>query len=131
MPNIIARLCLVGTFVSAGLLAADITGIWTGQVPGRDGVLQDLAFRFVQTGDQLTGKMYGDNASIAIADAKIAGDQITFIVRTELNGQINRVTYTGTVNGNEMRLKREREGGGGGNGQRNNQNAPLVLKKLG
>jgi len=129
VPNIIARLCLVAAFFGAALLGSDVTGIWTGQVPGRDGGMQDLSFRFVQTGDTLSGKMYGDNASIPILDAKITGDQISFTVRTELNGQINRVTYTGTVSGNEMRLKREREGGR--NGQNANQNAPVVLKKLG
>jgi hypothetical protein len=121
------RLCLAAALFSATLLAADVTGIWTGQVPGRDGGVQDLSFRFVQTGDKLTGKMYGDNASTPIVDAKITGDQITFSVRSELNGQINRVIYTGTVSGNEIHLRREREGGRNGAA---NQNAAMVLKKL-
>ena len=124
------RLSLTGTLFSAALLAGDVSGIWTAQIQGRDGGMQDLSFRFVQTGDKLTGKMYGDNASTPISDAKISGDQISFTVRSELNGQLNKVVYTGTVTGSEIHLKREREGRNGAPAPAG-QNSPMVLKRLG
>ena len=57
---------------------------------------------------RLTGKMYGDNESIPIAEAKIDGNQITFAVTMELNGSINRSIYTGIIDGGELTLKRRR-----------------------
>ena len=132
------RLCLAGALVAMSLPGADISGIWTCQLPGRDGAMQDLSFQFVQNGETLTGKMYGDNAGTPITDAKISGSQITFSVRSQLNGQLNKLVYTGTIEGNEIRLKREREGGRNGqpppaaaNPARGaNQNLVLVLKRL-
>ena len=126
------RVCLAGSLLAMSLLGADVSGIWTCQVPGRDGAMQDLSFQFVQNGDTLTGKMYGDNASTPIADAKISGNQITFSVRSQLNGQLNKLVYTGTVEGNEMRVKRERQPPpAAANPARGaNQNQVLVLKRL-
>jgi hypothetical protein len=132
------RLYFAGVLLAMSLLGADISGIWTCQAPGRDGAMQDLSFQFVQNGDTLTGKMYGDNASTPITDAKISGNQITFSIRSQLNGQVNRLIYTGTIEGAEIRMKREREGGRNGqpppaaaNPARGaNQNQVLVLKRL-
>src|ERR1700722_13364203 len=82
------------------LPAGDLSGIWTGQLEDRNGDSQDLSFRFAQTGDTLSGKMYGDNESTPIADGKITGNQVTFSVTNELNGQISKFVYTGTISGN-------------------------------
>ena len=112
--NLMFRFCLAGSMAAMSLYAADISGIWTCQVPGRDGALQDVSFQFVQKGDTLTGKMYGDNASTPITDVKISGNEITFSVRSQLNGQLNKFVYTGTIEGGEIRMKREREGGRNG-----------------
>jgi hypothetical protein len=92
------------------LSGADVSGIWNGQLTDQNGDVQDISFRFVQTGDTLSGKMYGDNESTPIADAKIAGNQITFSVTSELNGQITTFVYSGTTDGAEMQLTRRRTG---------------------
>lgn len=86
-----------------------MTGIWTGiwTEPNRDP--QDFSFRFTQTGGTLSGKMYGDNESIPLKDAKIEGDRISFTVTTEMNGQINKFTFSGDVHDGGMELTRERE----------------------
>jgi hypothetical protein len=124
------------------LPAATASGIWTGQLIDRNGDPQDLSFRFTQSGDALTGKMYGDNESISIADGKLAGNQITFTVTIELNGQISKFVYTGTMEGDEMEVTRERVGNkndplkndplkppaGKGNGQ--NQKQVIRLKRI-
>jgi len=90
------------------LSAADLTGIWTGQLPD---ATQDISFRFTQTGPNLTGKFYTDNESIPIKNAKIEGDRITFTVTVELNGQFNIFTYTGIVHESEIEFTRTRESG--------------------
>ncbi len=90
------------------LSAADLTGIWTGQLPDSS---QDISFRLAQTGSTLTGKFYTDNESIPIKNTKIEGDRITFTVTVELNGQFNIFTYTGIVHENEIEFTRTRESG--------------------
>jgi hypothetical protein len=94
--------------------AADLSGIWTGHITGRDGQPQDLAFQFQHDGaSKLTGKLYGDYKSMPIVEAKAAGDLITFVVLAEeqAGNQINqtRVRYTGRLNGDTLELFRERE----------------------
>lgn len=97
---------------SANLLAADISGIWTGQTTDRNGDPQDVSFRFTQSGDVISGKMYGENESTPISEGKIEGDAVHFVVVTELNGQINRTIYSGHIldaKGDEIEITRERE----------------------
>ncbi|MES1258212.1 MAG: hypothetical protein ABUS51_07270 [Acidobacteriota bacterium] len=91
------------------LFGADATGIWTGTMTDRNGDPQDLSFQFSRTGASLSGKMYGDNESIPVINAKIAGDQITFSVTTELNGQISTFLYTGIIAGDQMDVSRIRQ----------------------
>jgi hypothetical protein len=101
-------LCLSICALAPALSAGDVSGIWTGQLEDRNGDSQDFSFRFAQTGDSLTGKMYGDNESTPIADGKIVGNQVSFTVTTELNGAISKFVYTGTWTGDEIDVTRER-----------------------
>lgn len=91
------------------LSAADVTGIWSGQLtePDRDPI--DYSFRFAQTGATLSGKMYTDNESVPLKDTKIEGSHIAFTVTTELNGQINKFIFSGEIRDNEIDLERVRE----------------------
>jgi hypothetical protein len=102
--------CAAAIFCATTAFGADFSGIWTGTTTDRNGDLQDLSFRFTQTGDKVTGKMYGDNESTRIEGVTISGDQITFTVTTELNGAISNFLYTGTIEGGEMELVRKRVG---------------------
>ncbi len=72
----------------------------------RNGDLQDLSFRFAQHDGAVTGKMYGDNESIPVTDCKVDGNQITFLVMTELNGSITRTLFTGTLANGEIQVTR-------------------------
>jgi hypothetical protein len=111
--------------------AADVNGIWTGRIAGRNGELQDITFRFKQEGAVLTGKMYGDSDDLPIADGKIEGDQISFSVPSDFGGGRFRFVFRGTVGGGEIQLTREREGGSrGGSGERGNTKQTVTLKRL-
>ena len=74
----------------------------------RNGDPQDFSFRFTQKADSFTGKMYGDNESVPLADAKITGDHLTFSVTTELNGQISKFIYSGAIAADHIELSRVR-----------------------
>jgi hypothetical protein len=129
--------CVGVLTLAPALLAANVSGIWTGQIVDRNGDPQDLSFRLIQSGDTLTGKMYGDNESTVIADCKLEGSQIIFSVTNELNGQSSKFIYTGTINGDEMQVTRERVGlknaplkapAANGNGQ--NQKQAVRLSRI-
>jgi hypothetical protein len=96
--------------VAMAAFASDLTGIWVGQQPGRNGGVDDLAFRFKLDGPNLTGKLLGDEFDLAIADASVTGDQVKFTITTTnyYSGGKTKFQYTGTIKGDELELVRER-----------------------
>jgi hypothetical protein len=108
------KLLLVMTLVFAfAALAADVTGKWTAQVPGRQGQTRETTFTLKADGDKLTGSMTGFQGNeIPIADGKVDGDTVSFTTTIERGGNTIKQTYTGKVAGDEIQFKRE-----GGQGQ--------------
>ena len=96
------------------LFGADLTGIWIGQIPGRNGTMNDVAFKFTQSGTALSGKQYGEYQSTPISDGKVTGDQVAFLLVTpeQSGNQINttRIRFTGVMKDGEIEITREREG---------------------
>jgi hypothetical protein len=86
--------------------AAAIDGKWIAQVPGRDGQTRETTFTFKAEGDKLTGSMSGRNGDIQIADGKITGDDISFTVTQNFNGNEMKRAFTGKVAGDEIKMKR-------------------------
>ncbi|MBI4875552.1 MAG: hypothetical protein HY822_13035 [Acidobacteria bacterium] len=108
-------LFLLTMLLAAAMLvsAADVSGKWTAQVPGRSGQAREVTFVFKVSGETLTGTVGGGQGQpAAIADGKVSGDTISFTVTTERGGNTMKQTYTGKVAGNEIQMKRE-----GGQGQ--------------
>lgn len=99
-------LTLTALFAGA-LMAADVTGKWVAQVPGRDGNTREVTYTFKADGATLTGSQSGmQGAEMPISEGKIDGDNISFKVVMERNGNKMEWAYTGTVSGDEMKLKR-------------------------
>jgi len=94
-------------------LAADITGKWTAEVPGRGGQTRETTFTFKVDGNALTGTVSGFRGEMPISDGKIEGDQISFTQTLEFNGNSIKLVYKGTVSGDEIKFTRTREGGEG------------------
>ena len=116
----LATLCLLSF---SALTAGDLSGIWIGQVPTRNGEFQEIAFKFTQSGNKLGGKLYGDYKSTPIIEGKVSGEEIQFVVlaQEQAGNQINdsRLRFAGTIKDGEIELSREREsstnaGNGGG-----------------
>ena len=106
---------MMGLALSTGILpAADISGIWLGtfQSGGRRPQLQDAAFRFIQKGTTLTGKIYLDQGSAPITKGTIDGDQIKFevVAREQAGNEIVQTVlrFTGALKEGEIELTRER-----------------------
>jgi len=98
----IGRTLLATLVLSIGCLAADVTGKWTAQVPGRQGQARETTFTFKVDGDKLTGTMTGMQGEQPIAEGKVTGDTISFVRESQRGKQ----TFTGTVAGDEIKFKR-------------------------
>lgn len=119
------------------IVAADFSGIWVGQIPGRNGQMQDIAFQFRQMGTKLGGKLYGDYQSSPIVAGTVADAAVTFVVNgsEQAGNQINetRTRFTGRYANGEIELTREREGGhsaGNGGAVEQKSNAPRQTFRL-
>jgi len=97
-------------------VAADISGKWVAQIPGRDGTPQEQTFMFKVTGETLTGTITGGRGDQEISSGTVSGDAVSFVViRKSQNGE-RKELYKGTIAGSEIKFTRTREGGGGGGG---------------
>jgi uncharacterized protein (DUF2141 family) len=96
-------LCLFA-FVAA---AANVDGKWTAQVPGREGQTRETTFTLKADGEKLTGSMSGRQGNeTPITEGKISGDTISFVVTMDRGGNTIKWNYTGTVTGDEIKMKR-------------------------
>ncbi len=105
---------ITGALVLAGTLAlqaADISGKWTAQVPGRDGQTRETTFTFKVEGEKLTGTTSGRNGDVPITDGTVKGDALAFTVVMNFQGTDVKILYKGTVAGEEIKFTRQREGG--------------------
>ena len=101
---------LLGAFAVAAF-AADVTGKWMAQVPGRNGN-QDVTFNLNQSGSSLTGTVTTPNGDQQISEGKVDGNDLSFVVSFEARGNTIRQEYKGTVAGSEIKFSRS---GGRGN----------------
>jgi hypothetical protein len=94
--------------LAIGVSAADVSGKWVAQSPGRDGQARETVIMLKQDGEKLTGSISGrQGAMTPIADGKVVGDTVSFTVTMERGGNTIKQTYTGKVSGNEIQFKRE------------------------
>ena len=100
-------------------MAADVSGKWTYQAPGRGGDMMSITITLKQDGSTLTGTVPGFGRGgqappQEISNGKVDGDKIYFEVKRETpNGE--RITkYEGTVSGDTIKLKVTSPGRGGG-----------------
>ena len=123
--------------------AADVTGKWVAQMPGRDGGTQEITFNLKAEGAKVTGNITTGQGEQAITDGQLSGSDISFAVVQNRGGTDIKTVYKGTVSGTEMKLTRTREGGrggaggggggggAGGGGGRGGQPTEIVAKKVG
>jgi hypothetical protein len=103
----VALLCF--TFVAA---AADVTGKWTAEIPGRGGNTQTTTFTFKASGAKLEGTVANQRGETPIADGKVDGDTISFSQTLSFGGNDIKMMYKGAVKGDMIEFTREVEGRG-------------------
>ena len=103
----------IALVLAFSLLAADVTGKWVAEQPGRNGgPPRQTTFDLKADGSKLTGTMTGGMgrggaapAAIEISDGKIDGDNVSFTVKRETPNGAMETKYTGTISGDELTLK--------------------------
>jgi hypothetical protein len=101
-----------------GLLAADVSGKWVAEQPGRNGgPPRQITFTFKVDGSKLTGTVSqpgrNGNMDADITDGKVDGDNISFKVTRTMGDQQMTTEYTGTVSGDSINLKMNMNGPNG------------------
>jgi hypothetical protein len=105
----------IHTFVLGFLLlavsafAADIDGKWSGSISTPNGDFPQT-FTFKADGAMLTGALeFMPGMAIPIADGKVDGNNISFSLTLDF-GMPFKLTYTGVVSGNELKVKGDANG---------------------
>jgi enterochelin esterase-like enzyme len=90
--------------------AADISGTWKSEFDSQIGP-QKYTYTLRQDGTNLTGKANSEigeqKRESELKEGKVVGDQVSFVEVLNFQGNDLRITYKGTVAGNEMDLTRE------------------------
>src|ERR1051325_7818146 len=101
----LSLLALMGLFAFIAA-AADVTGKWTADIPGRNGNTQNVTFDLKSDGSSVTGNMTTPRGEAPISDGKLDGNNISF--NTVMKLQDNEVTmkYKGVVEGSTIKFTR-------------------------
>jgi hypothetical protein len=103
----------------ASAWAADVTGKWVAQTPGRDGAASETTFDLKVEGAVLTGTMTNPRGESTISEGKVNGDEISFMIVRKMGENEMKTLYKGKVAGDEITFTREFQmppGGMGGMG---------------
>ncbi len=107
------RLVLAGLIATVAIWAADVTGKWTAEMQGRNGNTMTVTMALKADGDKLTGTVSGRNGDTEISDGKVDGDNVSFTVVREFNGNQFKQNYTGKLDGDTIHFTIKTEGGMG------------------
>lgn len=92
-------------FAASSLFAADLTGKWVAKMQTPNGDTRDMVMNLKANGDKITGTVGGMRGDAEITDGKIAGDDVSWVVVRNFNGNEIRQQYKGKVAGSEMKLQ--------------------------
>ena len=96
-------LALMAIF-SLAIMAADASGVWKASIETPNGAMENT-FTLKVDGEKLTGTVtMGQMGDGAISDGKVDGDNVSFAVVREFNGNQFRIDYKGKVAGDEMKI---------------------------
>ena len=101
------------------LRAADASGTWSWSTPGRDGgEARKTTLKLKVDGEKVTGtisspgRQGGQAREAEISEGKIKGDEISFAVTREIQGNKLTMKYSGKIAGDTIKgkIETEREG---------------------
>lgn len=110
--KLLARVLVLGLLaMPVALLAQGVDGKWVGEVAGGRGP-QPVTLMLKADGGKLTGSVQGGRGGeVQISDGTVKGNDLKFTTAQQMRGAEVKITWTGTLKGDEIAFKREVEGG--------------------
>ena len=114
--------------VTLCLMAADASGKWAFEQEGRNGPVQ-VTLNLKIDGGALSGTLTrpgrdGNAMETPISDGKVDGNNLSFLVKREFNGNTVVTTYKGTLDGDNLKIEITMPGRDG-----NSRTANVVAKR--
>ncbi len=104
------RVFVLAALFASVLCAADITGTWKGTAQTPVGTTE-RTFVFKVDGNKLTGETTSERfGKSTIDDGKIDGDNISFTITINYEGNEMKASYKGVVSGDSIKLSVEVQG---------------------
>lgn len=101
----------LGSTVQAA--AANVAGTWKASFTTANGQTRQSTLKIKQEGDKLSGASIGQNGNeTPLTEIKLTGDQLSFNIVRERNGEKNTNQVTATLSGNSLKGKMESNRGG-------------------
>jgi hypothetical protein len=93
--------------------AANVTGTWKWSFTGQNGQSRETTAKLKQDGEKLTGTVSGRQGGndTEITDGKVKGNEVSFKVVREFNGNKITTSYEGKVDGDSIKGKSSTTGG--------------------
>jgi hypothetical protein len=113
LKSIIQRTACLALAIGAVTLAqaqdkkVDVTGTWKTSFTNQNGQVRQTTIKLKAEGEKLTGTVSGRQNDTAIEEGKIKGDEISFQVTREFNGNKVITKYTAKVSGDMLKGKSE------------------------
>ncbi len=83
--------------------AADINGTWKATAETPNGTFE-TTFTFKVDGGKVTGKVASQMGEADISEGKLDGDDLSFVVVRNFQGNDFKLSYKGKVSGDEIKL---------------------------
>jgi len=101
----VTLLLILGFGATAADAKLDPTGTWTWSYAGQDGQSRQSTLKLKLDGETLTGTVSGRNGETAIDGANLKGDDISFTVTREFNGNKMVQKYSGKLTSDSIKGK--------------------------
>jgi hypothetical protein len=108
-PTVACLTLAAGISAQAQDKKADPTGTWKWSFSGQNGQTRETTLKLKLAGDKLTGTISGRGGETEIEDAKLSGDEISFKITREFNGNKMTIKYNGKLSGDSIKGKTESE----------------------
>ena len=92
---------------SLAAFAGDVSGKWVGKMTLPNGETRDTSLTLKADGEKLTGTASGRQGETPIQDGKVKGDDLSFVLVRNFNGNEFKMTYKGKVTGNDLKISVE------------------------
>ena|ERR1051325_6633050 len=102
-------LTLVLAFSTSSLLAADAVGTWKITSMGQNNQTMESTLKIKKDGDALKGTLEARGRETEVKDVKLSGDELTFKVERERNGNTFVTKYKGKITGDAIKGTAETE----------------------